>query len=360
VSGPEGVPAVGFRCDTGALTGVGHLIRCIALAEELLSRHVQVLFLGDLAGVPWAARQLYDRGLRVLAAPQAPEALAELAVELNLAAMVLDGYHLDPGCGAAIRARGLPVLALLDGEFGVDQRADLYLDQNLGAVRLRRVPPGAQLLAGLEYALLRDVVRDRRPPAPAAAPAAPAAQTRPPSVLAVFGGTDPYDAALTVVPLLLAGGNPVSVSVVAARPAVAQALRGLPTGPGQQVRAVPPVDDLPALVRQADVVVSASGSSVWELLCLGAPTAVVCVVANQLVGYQQVVARGLAAPLGQLEELNADPAARATATEVLTGLLTDPAARTALSRRGMSEVDGRGRVRVADALLALIARRTTG
>ena len=124
-----------MRCDAGPATGVGHLVRCVALAEELVGRGLGVVFLGDLGGLPFAQRQLADRGLPLLPAPAAPEDLADLAVSLGLAAVVLDGYHLDPGCGAALTARGLPVLALSDGGFGADQRATIHLDQNLGAVR---------------------------------------------------------------------------------------------------------------------------------------------------------------------------------------------------------------------------------
>jgi spore coat polysaccharide biosynthesis predicted glycosyltransferase SpsG len=372
-----GTPAFGFRCDAGGVIGVGHLVRCIALAEELIARGTRVIFLGDLTALPWVRHQLEDRDLPVLPAPQSPQELADLVVDLGLSAVVLDGYHLEPRCGAAIRARGTAVLALVDGDFGAEQEADLYLDQNLGAQRLPGIAPQARMLAGLEYVLLRDVVRDRRPltmpsdlpsdlsselssETPAGSPADPSASTASvpePSVLAVFGGTDPYDAALTVVPLLLAGGMPVTVTAVAARPEVAEGLQALPTGPGQRVLAVPPVDDLPALVRQVDLVVSASGSSVWELLCLGAPTALVCVTPNQQVGYQEVVGRGLAAPLGALQQLQDDPGARRAASELLTRLLTDSGARRALATKGLAEVDGRGRERVADALLGLAVGR---
>jgi spore coat polysaccharide biosynthesis predicted glycosyltransferase SpsG len=254
----------------------------------------------------------------------------------------------------------------VDGDFGAAQEADLYLDQNLGARRLPGIAPQARMLTGLDYVLLRDVVRDRRPARPAAgdrellavASRSPSEPSVPPaSVLAVFGGTDPYDAAVTVVPLVLAGGTPVAVTAVAARPEVARALHALPTGPGQRVRAVPPADDLPALVRRVDLVVSASGSSVWELLCLGAPTAVVSVAPSQQVGYQQVVGRGLVAPLGGLQQLQDDPGARRAAGEVLARLLTDSGARQALATAGLAEVDGRGRERVADALLELVAGR---
>ena len=134
-------PTVGVRCGSrarppgwGAWSGAWHSPR------SCVGRGLGVVFLGDLGGLPFAQRQLADRGLPLLPAPAAPEDLADLAVSLGLAAVVLDGYHLDPGCGAALTGRGLPVLALSDGGFGADQRATIHLDQNLGAVRPASIP----------------------------------------------------------------------------------------------------------------------------------------------------------------------------------------------------------------------------
>ena len=347
---------VGMRCDAGTQIGVGHLIRCVALAEELVSRGVDVVFLGDLGGMAWALRQLSSRGLPLLPAPAEPEALLDLVRRRHLRAVVLDGYSLPAHSGAALRAGGLRVLAVVDGSFGLDQEADLYLDQNPGAAdRLQTFPRaaspdgGAQALAGLRFALLRDLVRERRPPS---APP-PRRQPAVPSVLAVFGGTDPHGAAAQVVPLLLATGRPLTVTVVAGRPETAATLSGLPTAESQRITVSPPLDDLPAAARVADLVVTAAGSSVWELLCLGTPTAVVCVTDNQEVGYRHVIAQRLAAPVGVLGELRAlDPGARRAAVRVLDGLLSDPSARAELAARGWAQVDGRGRERVSDALLA--------
>jgi spore coat polysaccharide biosynthesis predicted glycosyltransferase SpsG len=117
------------------------------------------------------------------------------------------------------------------------------------------------------------------------------------------------------------------------------------------------VDDLPALVVKSDLVVSASGSSVWELLCLGAPAATVCVTDNQEAGYREVVRRGLVAGLGSLTDLTSSDSARRQAVATLAGMLEDPAARDTLAARGLREVDGRGRERVADALCLQIANR---
>ena len=121
-------------------------------------------------------------------------------------------------------------------------------------------------------------------------------------------------------------------------------------GPGQHIEVIAPTDELPKLLAGTDLAVSASGTSTWELLCLGVPAALTWVVDNQIIGYERTVARGLAAGLGHVTGLDRSSAAAA----VLRRLLTDPPVRATLAGRAWATVDGRGVERVADALLARV------
>ncbi|MFI5935047.1 PseG/SpsG family protein [Actinoplanes sp. NPDC051494] len=333
---------VGIRCDAGPSTGVGHLVRCVALAEELTARGADVRFLSDLGGVTWAESQLTGRGLPWHPAPYDPVALIAAADRLRLDAVVVDSYTLPPSHTAALRASGRPVLAIVDGS-ARGQQADIYVDQNLDAVPLEG---DAVSLVGLDYALLRRAIRDLRPPVPPAA-ATPAAVPR---VVAFFGGTDAFRAAPIVTSLLIGTGAAFTATVVAATDDLSTELHALHPGPGQHLEIIAPTDGLPELLADADLVISASGTSTWELLCLGRAAALVWVVDNQIQGYDRTTARGLAAGLGHLPDLGTP------AVETLRHLLTTPEARTTLATQGWSAVDGHGCARVADTLLAAITQ----
>jgi spore coat polysaccharide biosynthesis predicted glycosyltransferase SpsG len=339
---------VGFRCDAGGMSGAGHLVRCAALAEELCARGVDVVFLGAVHGSEWARAQLRERGLPLVAAPRTPVRLAALARELRLDAVVLDSYDLPEGTGAVLRRAGLAVLAIVDGD-PLGQEADLYLDQNLGAEH-RPFPspdaapvrgdsstgdtPGSEppatrppRLAGARYVLLRDSVRrcGRMPRRAGAVP----------RVLCFFGGTDSAGVVAAWAEALRATGLPFEGTVVSPAPFAA----------GDPITVIPPTDRLPELMAEADLVVTAAGSAIWELLHLGVPTALSWVADNQLIGYRELVGRGVAAGLGSAPD--------AAAVGVLARLLADPATREEHGRRGRGLVDGWGRERVADALLTL-------
>jgi spore coat polysaccharide biosynthesis predicted glycosyltransferase SpsG len=325
---------------------VGHLIRCLALADELIARGCEVYVLGDVSGVALAEIELSRRGLRPLPGPATPQACVAAARELGLAAMVLDSYTLDPECAGALRVAGVRVLVIMDDD-PRGQDADIYLDQNLGAEeRSPDLPEGARYLAGVEFALLRRAVTARRPARP------PAARTSGPTrVLCFFGGTDAFNAATILTPLVLATELPMDVTVVAVRPETVAAIDSLEPCPGQSVRVVAPTDELPELMTQADLVVSASGTSTWEILCLGVPAALVWVVENQLIGFDRVVGRGLAAGLGRLADLAAGGAAADRAVAILGAMISDPERRESYAAKAWMLVDGRGSQRVAGVLL---------
>lgn len=335
------------RVDGLRHSGVGHLVRQLALAEELMERGHRVVLAG-VSDVPWAQGQVAAHGLTLQPVPPEPSACADALVKLGAEVVIIDGYDYGPALGQAIRAVGLPILAMVDDTFGLDQIADVYVDQNLGAPAKLPVhaPSGAQFLSGPSYVLLRDVVLRH------------GGAWQPtgddiPRILVVFGGTDPFGGCETLVPLIVAAGHPVEVVAVAARPEVVEALQAIPVGTNQHITVVPPQDDLPGLALTCDAAISAAGTSVYEFACLGVPTGLVCVTDNQLLGYHAATAE-VALAVGELTALRHSEPARTEAIATLSRLLTDASLRSQLSESGRRVVDGRGRVRVADAVEALV------
>ncbi|MCA1782629.1 MAG: hypothetical protein LC679_10780 [Intrasporangiaceae bacterium] len=263
--------------------------------------------------------------------------------------MVLDGYELDPDTGHRLRASGVAVLALQDGRFGSGQEADLLLDQNVGAEAGSSVTAGTKALLGLRFALFRDeILRERR---------SPREGHRPLRSIVFSGGTDPYNAVPVLTRLLLATGEPLEVTVVAAGPLERTSLDSLPRLPGQHVHMIDPTPALAEHAAASDLAVVAAGSSVWELLCIGVPCAVVAVADNQTPTIDLVNREQIAYGLGSLRDLRDDPVMLESATVRLKELLRSGSTRIALAMRAQQVVDGRGRVRVTDAIEHLLTSR---
>ena len=332
-----------FRCDVGPSIGVGHVMRSLALAEEVAARGIEPVFLADVQSLPWAEEQVVSRGFSVHPPPDGPDGHVDWFKSHGVDAVVFDSYLLPTEVYRAARARGLRTMAIVDGPLR-GAEADLFLDQNIGSERDDvSLPEGSVRLAGLRYALLRDEFRAHRPEE------APVARSTPePHVLAVFGGTDARGAGPLAVEALSDTGRPFRLTLVAPRAGLRSRAEAVPLHAGQSLRVTGPTDRLAEFVRSADVVVSAAGSSTWELLSLGSCAALVVVADNQEIGYGRLVEASVAAGLGTLDEL---ALRRQDIVETLTSLLSDHQQRTTLAHAAWRSVDGRGRERAADALL---------
>lgn len=107
------------------------------------------------------------------------------------------------------------------------------------------------------------------------------------------------------------------------------------------------VRDMSDLMVRADVAVSAAGSTLYELSCVGVPTVALPIVPNQMgniAGFQS-------------EELgSAHPELDWTAEDVcwlVDDFIRNKCARSVFSTRATSKVDGYGAARIASAVLAL-------
>lgn len=334
-----------FRCDVGAHAGVGHLMRCLALAEEFRSRGIDVVFSAAAATVPLADRQLRRRNVPCIPAPESADGHRRMIEALDPSLVVIDSYRLTATVYEAVRSTGVPVLAIVDAHPG-GREADVYLNPNLGGEAMNtNLLPGSTFLGGLGYSLMRDEVLAGRELTKSGD------DGNTPRVLAFFGGTDPFGAAPVLARKLISTGLPFEATVVASDRASVQSLRALPARTGQHVTVIGPTSRLVAELQSADAVISASGTSSLELMCLGKATGLVCVTGNQEPGYAGLIRTGGVLGLGFLEDLRTTT----TVPEALLALLSDPDRRVELRERARQLVDGHGRRRVVDVTLTALA-----
>jgi spore coat polysaccharide biosynthesis predicted glycosyltransferase SpsG len=362
--------------------GVGHAIRSLALAEAAVAAGHEVVIAGHFEG-SFVQGQLAAAPVEVvqLAAPLANHDLAPV-IDL-VRGRHPDVVHVD-SYEAPQRLRGLSdvVLSIMeDGGFG-RRPADVVVDPTLGAELSPRPDDGSTwLLRGSRYAPMRQRVIDARRANKIATGGevamasvlgtasevgmAAAASAR--TVLVVLGGTDPMGLAPAAVGLLARTGLFLEVTAIAVSDN-ADRVRAAARDSALSLTVLAPVDDLAALMSAQDLVISAAGTSVWELCCIGVPMALIWAVDNQRDGYDRVVAAGAALGLGGPEpsgpelggpelggpelggpelggpELGGPELQRAVG--LLRTALTDAGVRAGLARAGRNVVDGLGAWRV--------------
>ena len=368
-----------LRCDGGGPLGVGHVIRSLALAEAavdaghevVVAGHFEGSFLqGQLAAAPVEVAQL-----SAWAADGDLQPLIDLVRRLRPDVLHVDSYLAPDRLRVLVTSTGggaglgdedptsLVVSNMEDGTFG-RRPADVVVDPTFGAELSARPADGTPwLLRGSRYTPVRQRVIDARRRASDdrasddRASDHRASDDRGPddnvggvgqvarSVLVVMGGTDPVGLAPGAVELLARTGLALEVTAIAVGEN-AERVRAAAQGSRLSLNVLAPVDDLAAMMSAHDLVISAAGTSIWELCCIGVPTAVAWAVDNQREGYERVVAAGAAIGLGGPElgryELGGDE----RAVDRLKRALTDPEVRARLVRAGRQIVDGLGAWRV--------------
>lgn len=332
------------RADAGPEIGLGHVLRTLALAQTWLRRGGEVTY--ATAQPPLSLRERLEReGATVVELPaRHPDPRDAMSLAPLLARQwewtVVDGYHLDAPYRDRIRAAGRRVLAIGD-LFGQELgAADAILNQNAGVeADPPRAAPGTLVLLGGRYALVREEFLAVRP-----RPRDGEARR----VLVTFGGGDDEGAtrrALAALALLPEGRIEARVllgSSNSRRPELEAEIASAPF-PCECVVAGAGIAELFAW---ADVAVTASGSTCWELCVLGVPMAAVQLAENQAVVQRGLAEAGAALALGSLEGVSV-----ARLADAVCSLLDDAELRLGLSQAASALVDGRGAERVVDALL---------
>jgi spore coat polysaccharide biosynthesis predicted glycosyltransferase SpsG/GNAT superfamily N-acetyltransferase len=344
-----------LSCDGGGSLGVGHVMRSLALAEAAVRAGHRVLVAGHFEG-SWLATQLLAAPVEVArispwAGGDPRRSLNDIVARLHPDVLHVDSYTAPDHLGAMVSSPGASHRVLSNIEDGAYGRrpADVVLDPTFGAELFARPQDGSTwLLRGSRYSPVRQRVIDARVAvsreindgvAGADAPAGQRAQSAR-SVLVVMGGTDPVGLAPAAIALLAHTGLDLAVTAIAVG-GNAERVRTAARGTRLSVKVLAPVDDLAGLMSGHDLVISAAGTSIWELCCIGVPAAVAWAVDNQREGYERVVSAGAAIGLG-------GPALGANEGAVgsLRAALTDSQVRARLASAGQRIVDGLGAWRV--------------
>lgn len=338
-----------IRCDGDAGIGLGHVVRCLAVAEALRDRHgCRVQFAIDSArpALDLVARQ----GFACVDSRSGGE--SELAwVERSLVTTGAEALLADvrTGLGADAvrrwRRRGL-VTAVIDD--GSPRRTSAELGFFPPVPQLKDLDWAGfagMLFVGWDYLPLRRAFA-RTPRA------APAGSGQPLRVLVSMGGADPAGATEVAVEALAGLAEPVEVTVVvgSARRDVA-VLEALIAKRLPSARLLHGSDAMPALLAATDLALIAFGMTAYEAAAVATPTLALCLTADHEASAQALAAVGALAVAGRIGAVTATGL-----TAQLATLLSDRPRLAAMGEAGRRLIDGRGADRIADRIFALLER----
>jgi UDP-2,4-diacetamido-2,4,6-trideoxy-beta-L-altropyranose hydrolase len=319
-----------FRADASREIGTGHVMRCLTLARALRARGAQVSFVS----------QALDGNLNAWLRSDGIPVDTDMPPDLSCDWLVVDHYGLGVEFESANRSTAARIL-VIDDLADRKHDCDLLLDQNLHDQMETRydqlVPRHAQVLAGPRYALLRDEftgARERARP-----------RTVMSRVLVFFGGSDPTDETSKTITALKNSGLALSAQIVVGasnprRAAIEHAASGLPHS---QVHG--PTSRMAELMLESDLAIGAGGATSWERCCLGLPSIVIAVAANQVPIAEALHRGGYHRYLGSHDRVSAD-----SLSGEIRSASTHFEAFARMGQRGVDLVDGAGVRRVLVAM----------
>jgi UDP-2,4-diacetamido-2,4,6-trideoxy-beta-L-altropyranose hydrolase len=259
--------------------------------------------------------------------------------------LIVDHYALDSQWERSLRAFCGRIM-VLDDLADREHDCDLLLDQNLGRIGndyLLLVPANCELLVGAQFALLRPQFALKRPYSLLRRRSA-----FPPSrLLVTLGGIDKDNVTQRVLAALERCRLPpdMEITIVMGQHApwtksVREKAAQLPWKAGVVFN----VDDMAALMSDADLAIGAAGSTSWERCALGVPTILMILAENQ---------RGVARVLdieGAAKLVELGPDFVSVFRGVVESLVWDKSALEGMSERAATICDGKGGLEVVKAI----------
>ncbi|WP_350648856.1 UDP-2,4-diacetamido-2,4,6-trideoxy-beta-L-altropyranose hydrolase [Pseudomonas sp. HY13-MNA-CIBAN-0226] len=358
---------IAFRVDASLEIGIGHVMRCITLAQALTLKGSECEFIcreheGNLIAV------VRSKGFRVVVLPiKEPkaavskvthESTAEKELEhsswlastqLDDAAdctaifgetlldwLIVDHYALDYRWETKLKAH-YKKLMVIDDLADRHHVADLVLDQTFGRNTgdyAPWVPDDCTLLCGSEYSLLRpefanlrNYSLDRRK------------DSKLENLLITMGGVDKDNATGKVLEALNSSELPSNCQITVVMGASAPWLSEVRLQATQlrwptSVKAA--VSDMAQLMADSDLAIGAAGATSWERCCLGLPTLMLVLASNQ-----RKVAEGLE-EAGAVQLLKGPEEILLLLPHMLNKIIESPSLREHMSLAATDIANGQG------------------
>jgi len=334
-----------IRADAGPRSGMGHVMRCLALAQAGIQQNRKVIFLSALenAGLE---RHISNEGCDVIQSTTEPgssedaETLCQIAGRNGAKWIVADGYHFGSSYQKQIKDAGYNLLYIDDTSQANHYYADLVLNQNLYAdtSQYQNREPYTDLLLGTEYILLRreflEISRPQREYSEAAT-----------NILVTFGGSDQRELIMMVVKAIMTLDIPTLCMKIMVGAEYLQQYEKQLDSQGNRIEIICNSANMAEHMSWADIAVSGAGSTCWELAYMGVPALVAVIADNQIRIAGELESYGCALNLGARNRISYD-----IVSSMVVKLLSSYELRSDMSRRCRKLVDGGGAGRVMSRL----------
>jgi UDP-2,4-diacetamido-2,4,6-trideoxy-beta-L-altropyranose hydrolase len=344
-----------IRADASPEIGLGHVMRCAALAQAWQSAGGRSIF-----ALASGARELESRfrswGSEVALVHAKPGSADDAAQTLQICQghsadwLCLDGYHFSADYFPRAKSAGTRLFLVDDHGSCPPYLSDIVLNANPQASKVLYQHRGTRtrLLLGPRYALLRqEFLNCQRD-----SPKFPDLANR---ILITLGGADARNVTLMVMQALeyLSDLRLQIVVVVGAVNPNLRSLQEFAAASPHMVRVLSKVEDMPALITDSDLAITAGGGTCYELAFLQAPMFLLITAENHDLTVQAWAKNRAAISAGWFDSLTIESLASALRAAIL-----DQKLRRELVENASHMVDGNGALRCVDMMRSINGDQT--
>lgn len=266
-----------FRADASVIDGVGHVVRCAAVAEALQDLGFESVLVGEINGIPWLDESLSSGPfVRIESVDQANQPHHEDI-------LIIDSYKLAPDSEFLNQKKWKLVVAFVDRSTP-KYHADLYF--NLSAYPdwvASKADEKSEILGGLGYMPVRKIHQRISKSLDNDGGL---------SISVTGGGSDPRNFVQEIGKILSNIGGNFTAKLFTSEPIpLDERLSRVDIGP-----------ELSKALDESHLVFTAAGSTVWEILSRRVPMGIACAVLNQQENYEFLDKSNLARGIGSYED----------------------------------------------------------
>jgi spore coat polysaccharide biosynthesis predicted glycosyltransferase SpsG len=312
-----------LRADSSLKIGSGHVMRSSAIAEELIARGEEVIFVGDTSEIPWLSLRIGGLGFS-----QVLDSSRELITTPETDILILDSYTLSIDDEFIQKNKWRRIVAIVD-ESTPAYEADLIIHPSLS--ENWRTKLDSKFLTGPKYIPFRKSIKKKDDPLEDGEALV---------ILVIGGGTDTFNFVEAICVELKNVESHFQAKIFSSNEQLSQL--------DSRFTNVPIGSQLDFWATSADLVFTTASTTSLEFIAREIPVGLGCAIDNQEEYYESLTLAGVAMPIGQfrVDKWDLDQ-------PKMEELINSRELREALKQKSAGLVDLKGAERIVDEILKL-------
>lgn len=315
-----------FRSDASRDIGTGHVMRSSAIAEEVIDRGFQAIFIGEIDGIPWLNErinllgfsEIHDRSSRFKSNPEND-------------VLILDSYSIPTSETFIQEKNWLAVIRIFD-KFTPEYKSMLQIHP--GIERVTKKISSTKTLYGPMYIPIRKIIKEN----------GRSLKGQKLRITLIGGGSDPKSFVVEIAKIISKMDGDFKVNVMC--DPHANIVRD------SRFNSIPIGDSLDSLFVETDLVFSTASTTALEFLSAGCCVAIACSMENQLENYEVMSEMGIAHPIGNFSNGSWN-----LSIEKISEVINNSNLQAKLRNKAISYFDFLGASRIVDSIIQTVSKR---